>query len=83
MTNETTTAKQKQRAERYELPGLVEQVAYIVDVPDRPELRAIFGSMPDAIEYAQKALAAGASSVHITEEYNARFDVLTMGGRTN
>ena len=81
MTNETTIAKQKQRAKRYDLPGLAEQVAYIVDVSDRPELRTIFGSMPVAIEYAQKALAAGASSVHITEEYTARFDVLTLGGR--
>lgn len=85
MTNETIierTQKQRQRARRYELPGLAEQVAYIVEVPDRPELRTIFGSMPDAIEFAQKAHAAGAASVQIAAEYSARYDILTIGGRT-
>lgn len=81
MTNETTIAKQKQRAKRYDLPGLAEQVAYIVDVPDRPELRTIFGEMPEALAYAKAAHENGAPVVLIAAEYSARFDVLTMGGR--
>ncbi len=81
MTNETTIAKQKQRAKRYDLPGLAEQVAYIVDVPDRPELRTIFGEMPEALAYAKTAHENGAPVVLIAEEYTARYDVLTLGGR--